>query len=63
VVRSAPPVTGLPIIGGVPDHPQVHAVMGYGCNGITFSQIASEIVSASIASAEDADAGLFAFGT
>jgi hypothetical protein len=28
-----------------------------------FSQIASEIVSASIASAEDADAGLFAFGT
>lgn len=53
--------TGLPIIGGVPGHPRVHAVMGYGGNGITFSQIASEIVSASIAGVEDADAGLFAF--
>ncbi|MEI9400673.1 FAD-binding oxidoreductase [Mesorhizobium argentiipisi] len=53
--------TGLPIIGSVPGHPRVHAVMGYGGNGITFSQIASEIVSASIAGAQDADADLFAF--
>ncbi|RWL50248.1 MAG: FAD-binding oxidoreductase [Mesorhizobium sp.] len=53
--------TGLPIIGSVPGHPRVHAVMGYGGNGITFSQIASEIVSASIAGKEDADASLFAF--
>jgi len=36
-------------------------VMGYGGNGIVFSQIASEIVSTSIAGAEDADADLFAF--
>lgn len=55
--------TGLPIIGSVPGHPRVHAVMGYGGNGITFSQIASEIVSASIAGKEDADASLFAFKT
>ncbi|RWE75124.1 FAD-binding oxidoreductase [Mesorhizobium sp.] len=53
--------TGLPIIGSVPGHPRVHAVMGYGGNGITFSQIASEIVSASIAGKEDTDASLFAF--
>ncbi|TPI21015.1 FAD-binding oxidoreductase [Mesorhizobium sp. B4-1-1] len=53
--------TGLPIIGSVPGHPRIHAVMGYGGNGITFSQIASEIVSASIAGAQDADADLFAF--
>ena len=33
----------------------------YGGNGITFSQIASEIVSASIAGGKDADATLFDF--
>ncbi|TPI59006.1 FAD-binding oxidoreductase [Mesorhizobium sp. B3-1-7] len=55
--------TGLPIIGGVPGHPRVHAVMGYGGNGIIFSQIASEIISASIAGKDDADASLFAFKT
>jgi len=53
--------TGLPIIGSVPDHPRVHAILGYGGNGITFSQIASEVVSGSIAGREDADADLFAF--
>ncbi|MDG4892342.1 FAD-binding oxidoreductase [Mesorhizobium sp. WSM4976] len=55
--------TGLPIIGSVPGHPRIHAVMGYGGNGITFSQIASEIVCASIAGREDSDANLFAFKT
>jgi glycine/D-amino acid oxidase-like deaminating enzyme len=53
--------TGLPIIGALPGLPRIHAVMGYGGNGIVFSQIASEIVSTSIAGAEDADADLFAF--
>ncbi|TGS86806.1 FAD-binding oxidoreductase, partial [Mesorhizobium sp. M2D.F.Ca.ET.178.01.1.1] len=33
--------SGLPYIGAVPRHPRIHAVMGYGGNGITFSQIAS----------------------
>lgn len=55
--------TGLPIIGTLPGHPRVHAVMGYGGNGITFSQIASEIVSASIAGRKDTDGSLFAFKT
>lgn len=53
--------TGLPYIGAIPRHPRVHAVMGYGGNGITFSRIASEIVSASIKGLADTDAGLFAF--
>ena len=54
--------TGLPYIGALPGRPRVFAVQGYGGNGITFSQIASEIVSTMIAGADDADARLFAFG-
>ena len=53
--------TGLPYIGQVPRHPRIHAVMGYGGNGITYSQIASEIVASAIDGPEDSDAGLFAF--
>ncbi|TPM97839.1 FAD-binding oxidoreductase [Mesorhizobium sp. B2-1-3A] len=53
--------TGLPYIGAIPRHPRIHAVMGYGGNGITFSRIASEIVSASIKGMTDTDAELFAF--
>ncbi|HEY6632759.1 MAG TPA: FAD-dependent oxidoreductase [Rhizobiaceae bacterium] len=53
--------TGLPYIGPVPRHPRVHAVMGYGGNGITYSQVASEIVAGAIGGREDSDAGLFAF--
>jgi glycine/D-amino acid oxidase-like deaminating enzyme len=53
--------TGPPYIGAIPRHPRIHAVMGYGGNGITFSQIASEIVSASLDGLRDTDAGLFGF--
>lgn len=53
--------TGLPLIGRVPGFDTVHAVMGFGGNGITFSQIAAEIVAADIAGHRDADADLFAF--
>ncbi|ESY88528.1 FAD-binding oxidoreductase [Mesorhizobium australicum] len=53
--------TGLPYIGALPRHPRIHAVMGYGGNGITFSRIAAEIVSASIDGLEDTDASMFAF--
>lgn len=53
--------TGLPYIGAIPRHPRIFAVMGYGGNGITFSQIASEVVSASLENLDDMDAGLFAF--
>lgn len=53
--------TGLPYIGAVPRHPRIFAVMGYGGNGITFSQIASEIVSAALVGLNDTDAASFAF--
>jgi len=54
--------TGLPYIGELPGLPGVFAVQGYGGNGITFSQIASEIVTRAIAGGDDTDAKLFAFG-
>ena len=54
--------TGLPYIGELPGRSRVLAVQGYGGNGITFSHIASEIVSTTIAGADDADGKLFAFG-
>ena len=53
--------TGLPYIGSLAKHPRIFAVQGYGGNGITFSQIASEIISAAIAGCEDSDRRLFAF--
>ena len=53
--------SGLPYIGAVPRHPRIHAVMGYGGNGITFSQIASEVISSALDGLDDADAGVFAF--
>jgi glycine/D-amino acid oxidase-like deaminating enzyme len=54
--------TGLPYIGELPGHPGIFAVQGYGGNGITFSQIASEIISTAIAGRDDSDAKLFGFG-
>lgn len=53
--------TGLPCIGTIPGHPRIHATMGYGGNGITYSRIAAEIVSAGISGHRDADADLFDF--
>lgn len=53
--------TGLPYIGTIPGHPRIHAAMGYGGNGITYSRIAAEIVNAGISGHRDADADLFAF--
>lgn len=51
---------GLPIIDRVKDHDRVYAVMGFGGNGITFSMIAAQIVTAAIDGGSDPDARLFA---
>jgi glycine/D-amino acid oxidase-like deaminating enzyme len=51
----------LPIIAKAPRHPRIHAVMGYGGNGITFSRIASEIVRTALNGGTDTDAALFGF--
>lgn len=40
---------GLPLIGGVPGHPRIHAAYGYGGNGITYGYLASRLIAASIA--------------
>jgi len=53
--------TGLPYIGAVPGRPHIHAVMGYGGNGITYSQIASELVASALGGRDDSDADLYAF--
>ncbi len=52
--------TGLPLIGPLPRRPRIHAVMGYGGNGVTFSRIAAELVTAAVAGRSDRDADLFA---
>lgn len=52
--------SGLPLIGALPGRPRVHAVMGYGGNGITWSRIAAEVISAELAGRPDSDADLFA---
>jgi len=51
--------TGLPSIGPVPDMDNAWAVMGFGGNGITYSVIASQIVSAAIRGGGDPDADLY----
>ncbi|MDQ3100910.1 MAG: FAD-binding oxidoreductase [Bacteroidota bacterium] len=52
--------TGLPLIGAVPGIPNCSAVMGFGGNGMIFSQIATEIISTAITGGSDLDADLFA---
>jgi len=53
--------TGLPSIGPIPGYKRCYAVLGYGGNGITFSMLAAQLISASIGRRRDPDAGLFAF--
>ncbi len=50
---------GLPMIGSVPGMPGVFVTMGFGGNGITFSQIAAELVSSEIFDHRDPDWDLF----
>lgn len=51
--------TGLPSIAPVPEMNHAWAVMGFGGNGITYSVIASQLVSAALRGAADADADLY----
>jgi len=51
--------TGLPSIAPVPDMDHAFAVMGFGGNGITYSVIASQIVSAAVRGKPDPDGDLY----
>lgn len=52
---------GLPIIDRVPGYERCFAAMGYGGNGITFSVIAAQIITAAITGGEDPDAAIFRY--
>ena len=52
--------TGLPSIAPVPDMDHAWAVMGFGGNGITYSVIASQVVSTALRGGSDPDADLYA---
>ena len=52
--------TGLPSIAPVPGMNHAWAVMGFGGNGITYSVIASQVVSTAIRGGADPDADLYA---
>lgn len=51
--------TGLPSIAPVPTMDHAWAVMGFGGNGITYSVIASQVVSAALRGGADPDADLY----
>lgn len=53
--------TGLPFLGTVPGHTNIHALLGFGGNGITFCVIGAEVVAHAIEGKPDPDASLFAF--
>ena len=53
--------TGLPTIGAIPDRPGCLAILAFGGNGITYSRIAAEVLTAQLAGTPDLDADLFAF--
>lgn len=51
----------IPMIGEVPHYKNVFAVMGYGGNGITFSKIAADIITAKLKDKADPAERLFKF--
>ena len=52
---------GLPTIGAIPGYPRCHVVMGYGGNGITFSMLAAQMITAAIMGRKHPAASLFRF--
>lgn len=52
---------GLPFIGSVPERPRTTFALGFGGNGIVFSQIAAEIIRDKALGKKNADAPVFSF--
>ncbi len=53
---------GLPYIGSIPEQPNAIFALGFGGNGITFSQVAAEIIRDEAVGRVHPDAGIFSFG-
>jgi glycine/D-amino acid oxidase-like deaminating enzyme len=53
--------TGLPTIGQVPSLPRCWVALGYGGNGITYAQIAADVIAGALAGHPDTDADLYDF--
>ena len=56
-------VSGLPLIYPLPRRPRMHAVLGYGGNGITYARIAAELIATELGGGRDADADLYRLPT
>jgi len=52
---------GLPYIGAIPERPHTFFALGFGGNGITFSQIAARIISDQLMGRKNADSNIFSF--
>jgi glycine/D-amino acid oxidase-like deaminating enzyme len=52
---------GMPTIGEIPGYPNCYAVMGYGGNGITFSMLATTLITAAVLGRKIPESKLFAF--
>jgi glycine/D-amino acid oxidase-like deaminating enzyme len=52
---------GMPTIGAIPGYPRCYAVMGYGGNGITFSMLATKLITAAVLGKKLPESSLFAF--
>jgi glycine/D-amino acid oxidase-like deaminating enzyme len=52
---------GLPYIGATKQKPRILYALGYGGNGITFSQIAADVICNIISGKDDANARIFSF--
>jgi len=52
---------GMPTIGEIPAYPRCYAVMGYGGNGITFSMLATQLITAAVLRKKLPTARLFGF--
>jgi glycine/D-amino acid oxidase-like deaminating enzyme len=53
--------TGMPSIGPIPGFRRCYAVLGYGGNGITFSILATKLITAAVLGRKVPEASLFAF--
>jgi glycine/D-amino acid oxidase-like deaminating enzyme len=51
----------MPTIGQIPGYPKCYAVMGYGGNGITFSMLATKLITAAVLGKKLPEARLFGF--